>query len=163
MAPGALHGLNADARGLLLGMINTGYRPSEGCILHREQIRLDHNIPHISIEPVRRTLKSAHARRTIPLLGVSLEVFREFPHGFTHYHDSANVTNTINKFLTDNDLRQTPQHSTYSLRHSFQERMVDARVDDRVRREVFGHTLTEAKYGEVSLAAKRDQLAPVAL
>jgi hypothetical protein len=30
LAPGALAGLNGEARAILLGMVNTGYRPSEG-------------------------------------------------------------------------------------------------------------------------------------
>ena len=29
LAPGALDGLNAEARAILLGMVNTGYRPGE--------------------------------------------------------------------------------------------------------------------------------------
>ncbi|WP_406720616.1 integrase [Thioclava litoralis] len=33
LAPGALDDLNADARGVFLGIVNTGYRPSEGCAL----------------------------------------------------------------------------------------------------------------------------------
>lgn len=47
--PGALDGLNAEARAILLGMINTGYRPSEGAQLTAAQIRLDGPVPHISI------------------------------------------------------------------------------------------------------------------
>ncbi|MBU2958854.1 hypothetical protein Q4511_13865 [Paracoccus sp. 1_MG-2023] len=43
LAPGALKGMNTDARLILLGMINTGYRPSEGAGLLHEEIRLDAN------------------------------------------------------------------------------------------------------------------------
>jgi hypothetical protein len=50
-AQGTLHGLNCQARALLLGMINTGYRPSEGAALTADTIRLDGDVPHISIEP----------------------------------------------------------------------------------------------------------------
>ena len=63
LAHGALDGLNTEARCLLVGMINTGYRPSEAAALTAAQIRLDANIPHISIEPEGRTLKSHCARR----------------------------------------------------------------------------------------------------
>ncbi|WP_420857387.1 integrase [Marivivens marinus] len=163
LAPDALAGLNPDARGLVIGMINTGYRPSEGACLTSAQIRLDVNIPYISIEPVGRTLKTKQAKRKIPLLGVSLEIFREFPNGFERYHKSGNVSNTINKYLTENGLRETPAHSLYSLRHSFQERMIAARVDDRIRRELFGHRLTEEKYGDPGLDVKRDQLRAAAI
>lgn len=163
LAPGALDGLNKDARCILLGMINTGYRPSEAECMDAHQIRLDTEIPHISIEPNGRTLKSAYAKRVIPLLGVSLEAFRECPEGFPQYRGSAGCSNTVNKFLTQNGLRETPAHSLYGLRHSFQVRMVRHGVDDRIRRDIFGHRLTEDRYGEIDLAVLRDALAPVAI
>ena len=80
-APGALDGLNLEARCILLGMINTGYRPSEAQSLWRDQIKLDCNYPHISIEPNGRTLKTQSSRRIIPLVGVSLEAFKACPNG----------------------------------------------------------------------------------
>lgn len=63
LARGVLDGLNGEARAILLGMINTGYRPSEGSELRAEHIRLDTTIPHISIEAVGRTLKSHSSKR----------------------------------------------------------------------------------------------------
>ena len=89
LAPGALSGLNDEARGLLLGMVNTGYRPSEGAGLTAKTIRLDAAVPHIAIEPEGRQLKSAYARRVIPLTGVSLEAFKAFPDGFPRYRESS--------------------------------------------------------------------------
>ncbi|MGR3661002.1 MAG: hypothetical protein ACU0CA_07415 [Paracoccaceae bacterium] len=62
MAPGALDGLNSEACGILLGMVNTGYRPSEGAALRADTIRLDCDVPHISIEPDGRQVKSIYAR-----------------------------------------------------------------------------------------------------
>jgi integrase len=82
LAPGALDGLNDEARAILLAMVNTGARPSELAALTPECIRLDHAVPHISIEAVRRQLKSKNAKRVIPLVGVSLEAVRGFPDGF---------------------------------------------------------------------------------
>ncbi|WP_299671764.1 tyrosine-type recombinase/integrase [uncultured Roseobacter sp.] len=163
LAPGALKGLNTQARVILLGMINTGYRPSEACVLGPDQIVLDHDVPHISIEPIGRTLKTRHARRLIPLLGVSLEAFKECPDGFPRYFEKANVSSTLTKFLRENKLLETEDHVCYSLRHSFQSRMIEADVDDRIRRDVFGHRLTEDRYGEVALEKVREVLKPVAL
>jgi hypothetical protein len=54
LAPGALAGLNAQAQGVVLAMVNTGARPSELTCLTDAQIRLNVDIPHISIEPVGR-------------------------------------------------------------------------------------------------------------
>lgn len=164
LAPGALGGLNAEAQGVIRAMVNTGARPSELTCLGAAQIRLDVDIPHISIEPVGRTLKSQYARRVIPLLGVSLDAFREHSSGFPRYRDSASLSALVNKYLEAHHLKETPDTTLYSLRHSFQDRMIEARVDDRIRRTIFGHALTEEKYGEGgSLAFWRDCLLPVAL
>lgn len=164
LAPGALDGLNAEARAILLGMVNTGYRPSEGAAITSAQIRLDHAVPHISIEPVGRQLKSQYARRKIPLLGVSLDAFRQFPEGFPRYRDSAALSATVNKFLRTHGLLETPGHSMYSLRHSFEERMMAAGIDDRARRDLFGHALDRERYGGgATLEMMRDMLKPLAL
>ena len=149
LAPGALSGLNEEARGLLLGMVNTGYRPSEGAGLTAKTIRLDAAVPHIAIEPEGRQLKSAYARRVIPLTGVSLEAFKAFPEGFPRYRESsAGLSATVNKYLKSNGLLETPAHSFYSLRHAFEDRMLAAGIDDRIRRDLFGHRLDRERYGK---------------
>jgi len=147
LAPGALAGLNTEARCILLGMVNTGYRPSEGAGLTAPQIRLDQKYPHISIEPVGRALKTANARRIIPLVGVSLAAFRECPKGFPRYADNPGLSDTINKFLRENHLLETPDHTLYSLRHAFEDRLLAAGVDERVRRDLMGHSLNRERYG----------------
>lgn len=149
LAAGALSGLNDEARGLLLGMVNTGYRPSEGAGLTGKTIRLDAAVPHIAIEPEGRQLKSAYARRVIPLTGVSLEAFKAFPDGFPRYRESsAGLSATVNKYLKANGLLETPAHSFYSLRHAFEDRMLAAGIDDRIRRDLFGHRLDRERYGK---------------
>jgi integrase len=164
LTPGALDGLNPEARGLLLGMINTGYRPSEGAALTAETIRLDSDVPHISIEPEGRQLKSQYARRLIPLTGVSLEAFRAFPGGFPRYRDNAGLSATVNKYLRSNGLLETPDHSFYSLRHSFEDRMLAAGIDERIRRDLFGHRLDRERYGKgASLAHVAELIAGFAL
>ncbi|GAA6159154.1 tyrosine-type recombinase/integrase [Ruegeria sp. HU-ET01832] len=145
---GALTGLNGEAKCLLLGMINTGYRPSEAANLTPPQIRLDADTPHISIEPVERELKSEASRRELPLVGVSLEAFRNYPGGFPRYRGKDSLSATVNKFLRENGLLETPDHTMYSLRHSFEDRMIAAEVDDRIRRDLFGHTLNHQRYGQ---------------
>ena len=147
LAPKALDGLNTEARCIVLGMVNTGYRPSEGAALGPDQIRLDGNVPYISIEPNGRQLKSDYARRVIPLAGVSLEAFQQSPNGFPRYADNPSLSATVNKFLKTNGLLETPAHSLYSLRHSFEDRMLEAGVDDRIRRDLFGHRLDRERYG----------------
>lgn len=149
LAPKALDGLNNDARCILLAMVNTGARPSELAALTVGQIRLDANVPHISIEAVVRQLKSANARRVIPLCGVSLEALRSCPAGFPRYSDSsASLSATVNKFLRENDLMESPKHTLYGLRHSFEDRMLAASVDERIRRDLMGHALERERYGK---------------
>lgn len=149
LAKGALDGLNAEARAILLIMINTGCRPSELAALTANTIKLDHNVPHISIEPEGRQIKSKYARRTVPLLGVSLEAMRAFPEGFPRYSgSSAGLSATVNKFLRENGLMESPAHVLYSLRHAFEDRMLAAGIDDRIRRDLFGHRLTRERYGD---------------
>lgn len=148
LAPGALDGMNQEARAILLGMVNTGYRPSEGAMLTAAQIRLEANIPHLKIEEVGgRQLKTEHSERVIPLVGVSLEAFRAFRDGFPRYADKAGLSGTVNKFLRENGLLETEEHSLYSLRHSFEDRLLEAKVDERVRRDLMGHTLQRERYG----------------
>lgn len=148
LKPGAFDGLNLEARCIVLGMVNTGYRPSEGAALTKDQIRLDAEIPHISIEPVGRQLKSQYSRRVIPLAGVSLEAFKACPNGFPRYADSAGLSALVNKFLRNNGLDETDEHTLYGLRHSFEERLLAENVDERIRRDLMGHTLNRQRYGK---------------
>lgn len=149
LAPRALDGLNLEARCILLGMINTGYRPSEAQGLLPHHIRLDTNIPHICIEPEGRKLKTGDSRRVIPLAGVSLDAFRLCPDGFPRYRDTATLSATVNKYLRENKLLQSEAHTLYGLRHSFEDRLLDRDVDERIRRDLMGHSLGgRQRYGE---------------
>ncbi|TJZ85850.1 integrase [Paracoccus hibiscisoli] len=166
LAPGALNGLNLDARLILLGMVNTGYRPSEGAGLMPGEIRLSDPVPHILIQRnENRTLKTSHSKRAIPLVGVSLDAFRQAPGGFPRYaKNSAGLSATVNKFLRENGLLETPAHSLYSLRHAFEDRMLTAGIDERVRRDMLGHSLNRERYGSGGdLAFLRDQVAKAAI
>ncbi|MEP6017160.1 MAG: DUF6538 domain-containing protein [Paracoccaceae bacterium] len=104
LAPDALMSLNAEARAILLGMVNTGYRPSEAACAAPEQFCLEAEIPHMIIKPREgRTIKNKNSKRIIPLVGVSLEVIRAFPDGFPTYRESdATLSATVNKYLRAN-------------------------------------------------------------
>jgi integrase len=162
---GALSGLNGEARAIMLAMINTGMRPSELAALTPDEIRLDANIPHIALAPLGRQLKTKSSRRAIPLTGVSLEAMRGFPDGFPRYRgSSASLSATVNKYLRSNDLLETPEHSLYCLRHSFEDRMLEAGIDERIRRDLMGHSLRRERYGDGgSLELLSELLVPVAL
>lgn len=74
---------------------------------------------------------------------------RSCPAGFPRYSDSsASLSATVNKFLRANDLMETPKHTLYGLRHSFEDRMLAANVDERIRRDLMGHALERERYGK---------------
>ncbi|MFT4013019.1 MAG: tyrosine-type recombinase/integrase [Paracoccus sp. (in: a-proteobacteria)] len=149
LALDALNGLNLEARTILLVMVNTGARPSEIAGLLPEEIKLGAKVPHILIQPnVNRHLKNRHSERYIPLAGVSLDAIKSMPGGFPRYaSNSASLSATVNKFLAENGLLETPEHSLYSLRHAFEDRMLTGGVDERLRRDLLGHGLKRERYG----------------
>ncbi|MGR3484146.1 MAG: DUF6538 domain-containing protein [Paracoccaceae bacterium] len=154
LVPGALDGgrggLNDDARGILLTMINTGARPSEIAGLRSQDIVLDHAVPHIMIRPyLGHTLKNAASERNVPLVGVSLEAMRDHPGGFPRYRGhSATLSATVNAALRACDLMPTPEHTMYGLRHAFEDRLLAAGIDVRIRCDLMGHGLNRERYGE---------------
>lgn len=155
--------LNREARAITLMMINTGARPSELSALSAARIKLEADIPHILVAPEDRKLKSVYADRIVPLVGVSLDAARLCPEGFPTYNDNPGLSNTINKFLTENGLRQTPGHTLYSIRHTFESRMIKADFPERLKADLMGHTLKRERYGEVPLEHMRDWLLKIAL
>jgi len=161
LARGALNGMNEDARLIMYLMVETGLRSNEVCNARSEDIVLDHKIPHIRVaERIDRVQKTAPSIRSVPLVGVSLWAARQRPNGFDRYRDKANsFSAAANKFLLQNKMQPTDQHSVYSLRHSFQDRITAAWVPDRVQADLMGHAFDREKYGEgASLAQKLEVL-----
>ncbi|MBU7569299.1 MAG: tyrosine-type recombinase/integrase [Flavobacterium sp.] len=161
-----LQNMNEEARYFLLVAAETGARPSEIVGLLPEDIRLDAEIPHISItDRKERPLKTPHSQRDIPLLGYALEAFKAMPNGFPKYRDKAdNLSGTVNKFLRQNKLLPTEKHSVYSFRHSFQDRILSANAPDRVQAELMGHKFHRPKYGDgATLVLKCEWLRKIVL
>ena len=149
LEPTALDRLQVPERFLMLGMINTGYRLMEGANLLPEEIVLDHQIPHLRFQGAFSSLKTPNAYRQIPLVGVSLEAFRAYPGGFPTLRDDPNLSARLNRFLTNAGLRETPQHTVHSLRHSFSSRLARAGVHENLIAELMGHSLRRG-YGRGS-------------
>jgi integrase len=148
-AKGALDGLNEDARFVLYIVADTGLRPSEVVNLQENAIFLKSSIPYVSILPDGRRLKTADSRREIPLVGAALAAMKKRPHGFPRYRDkSSNLSATLNKYLSENDLRPTKDHTVYSLRHSFKDRLVAIEAPDSLIDCLMGHKTYKPKYGK---------------
>lgn len=161
-----LIGLNPQAKGVLFVMAETGASVSELVGLLPEDIILNHTIPHIVITPrSKKMLKTKYRKRVIPIVGFALDIFKEFPNGFTQYqYKSDSLSNTLNKFLTENKLFPSDHHTVYSLRHSFQDRLLAANAPDRVQADLMGHKFGRQAYGNgASLEQKLNFLEKVAL
>jgi site-specific recombinase XerD len=149
LSPGALDGLNPEARGVIYAMVNTGARPSEIVGLLPHHIHLDAKVPHIEVKAEGKKTKNKQSRRVIPLVGISLKAFREFPEGFPSYRFKDRISDTVNKFLRENGLLESEEHTLYGLRHSFEDRLLRAGVDERIRRDLMGHSLGgRQRYGQ---------------
>lgn len=157
--------LNEEARDIILMLINTGARPSEIAGLKPETIHIDAKVPYISIEPIDRQIKNATSERIIPLVGVSLDAARRHPNGFPRYWDNPGLSAIANKYIRNNGLTESKDHVLYSLRHSFEDRLLAAQVDERVRRDLMGHSLGgRQRYGSgLPLADLRDVLLQASL
>lgn len=153
LKPGALAGLNDEARGIVLALVETGARPSEICNLTPGDIRTSDPVPHLIIQPRDdpddpREIKTASSMRSVPLVGVALKVFERHPNGFPRYRDKEmHLSATLNKFFKENKLFPTGKHKIYSFRHSFEDRMKEAGLDEELRRLLMGHTIDRPTYG----------------
>ncbi|WP_181164454.1 phage integrase [Amaricoccus solimangrovi] len=170
LRPGALDGMNTEARDILLAMINTGAGPNEIIGLAAEDYRLDHAIPHIRIRPNElRGLKTTHGlrEREIPALGVSLQALRRLRDagGCSRYVGKNDSWSTaVNAYMRENGLRENPRQTAYSLRHGFEDRLLDAGCDDRIRADLMGHKYARPKYGAGGrLARVAEEIGKIAL
>ena len=140
LADGALDGLNEDARYIIYVIADTGLRPSEIVNLNRKTIHLNARIPYVSVLPDGRRLKTDDSLREIPLVGAALAALKAKPEGFPRYRDnSSTFSATANKFLLENGLRPTEEHTVYSLRHSFKDRLIAAEAQDSLIDSLMGH------------------------
>ena len=164
LKPGALAGLNDEARDVLLVMVETGLRPTEIVNLTESAIHLGGPVPYVQARPEGRRMKTLHSERDMPLVGVALEAMERRPAGFPRYRDSsATLSATINKFLGENGLRPTPLHTLYSLRHTFEDRLTAVEAPDKLIASLMGHKFHRPKYGSgPSLAQKAEWLHRIA-
>ena len=82
----------------------------------------------------------------MPLVGAALAALKKRPEGFPRYLDnSSTFSATANKFLLENGLRPTEDHTVYSLRHSFKDRLIAAEAQDSLIDSLMGHDTNKPK------------------
>jgi integrase len=161
-----LSGLNAQAKAALYIIAETGAGLAEQIGLTKDDIILDAEIPHIIIRPGKQNgLKTKYRKRIIPLVGYALDALKELPNGLTDYKDSADrLSAVLGKFLRENNLLPSEYHTVYSLRHSFQDRLLAVNAPDRVQADLMGHKFNRQSYGKgASLEQKFEWMKKVQL
>ena len=149
LVEGALASLNEEARFVIYVMAETGMRPSEIVNLTPQAIRLGDPVPHVKIMAEGRRLKTDQSAREIPLVGVALAAMKLRPEGFPRYRDkSSSLSATLNKYLLENKLRPTLEHTVYSLRHSFKDRLIAVEAPDSLIDALMGHKGPTPRYGK---------------
>lgn len=165
LVPGLFDGLRPELRVIIYLLIETGARLSEIVNLRPQDIRLEHAVPHIFIRAEQnRELKTDNSEREIPLVGVALPAMRLCPKGFDHYYDrSTLVSANLMKAFKLRDLLPSKDHVIYSLRHSFEDRMLEGGLDYGLRCALMGHKNNRPEYGQGgSLVYRREQLLKIA-
>lgn len=155
--PERLAGLNEQAKWALHAFAETGAGFSELVGLLPEDIVLNAQIPHINIRRRKfHGLKTRFRPREIPLVGFALDAFHACPNGFTDYFERPDSLSTaVGKYLNENGMLPSEDHTTYSLRHSFQDRLIDVDARNRVQSDLMGHKFKGEKYGKGSTLEKK--------
>jgi integrase len=176
-------GLNKEAKLAVFILADTGMRPSELTGLKPEDIiignRLEKEIkkaktektntdipPHIRIVPDKgKELKTTYSERKIPLTGWALWAFEQLPDGMQDYYlKSDQLSTCINKYMKSHNFYPTAAHTLYSFRHSFQDRMNEAAIPDRIQTQLFGHKFDRPEYGQgVSLRSLHEWMEKIKL
>lgn len=147
-----LEALNQEASDIAIIAAICGCRASEIYDLPEEDIHLDHPIPHLMLRavhegPERRQLKGPSSKRAVVLLGAALDAMRRHPRGFTKYRGKASYSGNVNGFLRDNGLfpplpeGQEGHYVISGTRHSFEDRMIRAKIPNEERAFLMGHSI----------------------
>lgn len=164
LKPGGLDALNEEARDIVHLIAETGLRLSAACNLTAATIILKHKVPHVIVAAEDRTLTTEDSAREIPLVGIALDAMKRHPNGFRRYRDRpASLSALIAKAFKARKVLPTTNHSLYSLRHTFEDRLTAAEAPEKVIATLMGHKWHRPKYGSgPSLEQKQKWLRRIA-
>jgi integrase len=144
----SLETLNHKDKMVVYAIADTGARIAEIFGLSPQDIFLDCEIPYIWIRARDGySLKTKTSERKIPLVGTALYAFQQFPNGFEQEGNPDSFSGNVNKYLRTNNLKPTEQHSIYSLRHTFKDRLRDIEAPEEIIDGLMGHKKSGPKYG----------------
>ncbi len=157
--PANLANLNIEARFLIYVMADTGARECEIIGLDKNQdIFLDSDIPYIWIRANdHRGIKTPQSDRKVPLVGSALYAFQQMPQGITRYTNPDSVSNLINRYFKNHNLKPTDKHTLYSLRHTFKDRLRDIEAPEEIIDELMGHAKSGPHYGRGRTLEKKHE------
>jgi integrase len=145
---GALDGLNSEARGIVYLVAYHGLRTSEAANLLPERIALEHKVPHLQIRADGRQLKTPWSERDMPLVPATIELMKQFPDGFPRYRDKEDsLSALVNNYFELHGMLPSDDHSLYSLRHGFEDRLTAVEAPEKVIAALMGHKWIRPKYG----------------
>jgi hypothetical protein len=104
LAPGALDGMNLDARVALIRCIETGVGAEEVTSFRKATIHLKAKVPYVSIVSREGAMQknSEYRPRDIPLVGIALDAMKLRPAGIERYHDKNTALSAAeNEYLDD--------------------------------------------------------------
>lgn len=160
-----------DERRLLIALVSdTGMRLSEALGLIWDDIKLDHDVPHITLTPHPwRSLKTAGSKRLVPLVGVALEAIklmhqqRDTNFLFKSYTNDVGCNGNSCSAALNKWMKQFGEGFViHSFRHSFRDRLRNAGVQSEVIDRLGGWSSASVGqgYGEgYSLSVLGDQMA----
>ncbi len=156
LGPSALAAMNPEARAVMALVASTGCRPIEIARMQGGFV-LDHAVPHMRIRPLEDGAKAAaeaglkvrHTARDVPLYGSALAAACAYPDGLVRYAGKQQkLVAAISDFMVTNELKPTPAHSLYSLRHTFKDRLRTSKCPEEIIDALMGHGSRKPAYGE---------------
>ena len=159
-----------DERRLLIALISdTGMRLSEALGLVWDDINLDHDVPHINLQPHPwRSLKTSGSKRLLPLVGASLEVIKLMHNQcntgflFKTYSNSNGCSGNSCSAALNKWMKQFGEgYVLHSFRHSFRDRLRNAGVQSEIIDRLGGWSSSSIGqgYGEgYSLGMLKEQM-----
>jgi len=150
----------ADLWQLWRMLAGTGCRLAEVAALLVEDVKLDAPIPYLDVGfRAHRRVKNQSSARRVPLIGDALNAAREAveaagegPYLFLQYagvektkggrgkgkKDATHASNALMKHIRK--VTKDPKITVHSLRHTMEDRLIRARVEEFDRNLVLGHT-----------------------